>query len=213
MRELILKMSMSLDGDVCGPNGEIDWIFKTQDDDAARWTLDTIWNASAHLMGSRTYFDMAAYWPTSTLPFAAPMNEIEKIVFTKRPSLKLATAATTTRALEDAKKEDIPAVAAPSERVQRSWDEPVLARGDISEEIARLKTVDGKPMVAHGGLSFAQSLVASDVVDEYRLLVHPVVLGKGGALFSSLTKPAYLELVDVTSFAGGSVAHVYRKKK
>jgi dihydrofolate reductase len=81
MRKLILKMSVSLDGFVGGSNEEIDWIFPRMDEGAIEWTLESIWSAGAHLMGSRTFHDMKAYWPTPTDPFAAAMNEIPKIVF------------------------------------------------------------------------------------------------------------------------------------
>ena len=82
--ELILKMSITLDGFVGGPNGEIDWIFKTMSEDATAWTVDRFSRADAHLMGRKTFNDMAAYWPNSREVFAAPMNEIPKIVFSTK---------------------------------------------------------------------------------------------------------------------------------
>src|SRR5262252_146437 len=73
MRKLVLKMSVSLDGYVGGPNGEIDWLFKNLDEGATAWIADTVWQAGVHIMGSHTYQDMAAYWFTSTELLAAPM--------------------------------------------------------------------------------------------------------------------------------------------
>jgi dihydrofolate reductase len=81
LREVILKMSMSIDGFVGGPNGEIDWLFPTMDEEATAWTVENLREAGVHVMGSRTFRDMAAYWPTSMEPFAAPMNEIPKVYF------------------------------------------------------------------------------------------------------------------------------------
>src|ERR1051325_942310 len=163
MRQLILKMSISADGFVGGPNGEIDWIFKTFDAGATAWTMDTIWNAGAHLMGSRTFRDMAAYWPTSTEPFAAPMNEIPKVVFSRTGSIGQAT---TTRALEDETRlRTPPEASAPSN--PGSWTTPIIASGDLAAEIARLNRQDGKPLLAHGGASLAQSLVKEGLIDEY----------------------------------------------
>jgi dihydrofolate reductase len=206
MRQLILKMSISADSFVGGPNGEIDWIFKTSDAGATAWTVETIWQAGAHLMGSRSFRDMAAYWPTSTEPFAAPMNEIPKVVFSRTGSISQAT---TTRALEDATRlRTAPEASVPSN--PGSWTTPIIASGDLAAEIARLKRQDGKPLLAHGGASFAQSLVKQGLVDEYRLLVHPVALGRGLPLFSGLAKPLDLKLVSATTFASGAVAHVYR---
>ena len=83
MRELVLKMSMSVDGFVGSPDGGIKWVF-SNDPEAIAWTVSTVWNASLHIMGSRTFHDMAAYWPTSTEVFAAPMNQIPKAVFSRQ---------------------------------------------------------------------------------------------------------------------------------
>jgi dihydrofolate reductase len=198
MRNLILKMNVSLDGFVAGPNGEIDWIFKSQSDDAKAWIVDSLWQAGAHIMGSRTYADMAAYWPSSTDAIAPPMNQIPKVVFSRTGKM------TTTRALEDASR------AEPVGRAGASWAEPRVASGDLATEIARLKEEPGKDIVAHGGASFAQSLVASGLIDEYQLIVHPVALGRGLALFSELSKPLALTSVSTTRFARGGVAYVLR---
>jgi dihydrofolate reductase len=81
MRKLILQMQMTLDGFVGGPNGEVDWAFLGFDDEYAEWGAGELWNASLHLMGRVTYHEMAAHWPASTEPYAPPMNEIPKIVF------------------------------------------------------------------------------------------------------------------------------------
>ncbi len=204
MRKLILKMSMSLDGFVAGPNGEIDWLFRTSSDDGKAWTVETLSRAGLHAMGSRTFRDMAAYWPTSREPFAAPMNEIPKVVFTRHGLRDGAT----TRGLEDARALGAPRGAAEG---LESWRAPRVASGELVEEIARLKRQPGKDILAHGGASFARSLVRLGLVDEYRLIVHPVALGRGMPLFSELAAPRVLELVSVTAFRGGAVAHVYRE--
>ncbi|HEX4079033.1 MAG TPA: dihydrofolate reductase family protein [Rhizomicrobium sp.] len=82
MRRLILKMAISLDGFVGGPNAEIDWLLRSRDDGARRWIEDTLWQAGLHAMGRRRYYDMAGYWPASTEHLAAPMNAVPKAVFT-----------------------------------------------------------------------------------------------------------------------------------
>ena len=151
MRRLVLKMSVSLDGFVGGPNGEIDWIFKTMDGGATAWLVDTLWQAGVHVMGSRTYQDMVAYWPTSTEAFAAPMNEIPKVVFTKKGRLE---SSGTTRALVDATRIRGAGGAAPT-LACASWSDPVVAAGTIEDEIGRLKAQPGKDILAHGGASFA----------------------------------------------------------
>src|SRR5258708_11894929 len=83
MRKLIIQMQASLDGFVGGAKGELDWIFPDFDADLTKWAVEKVWQAGAHLMGSVTYRDMAAHWPTSTEPFAPPMNQIPKIVFSR----------------------------------------------------------------------------------------------------------------------------------
>ena len=101
MRDLILKMSLSIDGFVGGPDGGIKWVFDN-DQEATAWTVETVWNASLHIMGSRTFHDMAAYWPTSTEVFAPPMNRIPKAVFSRQGPAIL-KAADTTASLRDAR--------------------------------------------------------------------------------------------------------------
>lgn len=83
MSKLILKMSMSLDGFVATTDGRNDWIFPSYSEDATTWTIELLRRAGAHLMGAQTYQAMAAHWPHSSEVFAAPMNEIPKVVFSK----------------------------------------------------------------------------------------------------------------------------------
>ena len=82
----------------------------------------------------------------------------------------------------------------------------------MAEEIGRLKREPGKDILAHGGATFAQSLVRLGLVDEYRLLVHPTALGRGLPLFSTVAAPIDLTLVEAKAFPRGAVAHVYRPR-
>jgi dihydrofolate reductase len=89
-------------------------------------------------------------------------------------------------ALEDASRNQEPRggrSASAVSSVVEEWARSRVARGELAEEVARLKRESGKDILAHGGASFAQSLAQSGLVDEYRLLVHPVVLGRGLPLF------------------------------
>ena len=204
MREVILKMSVSIDGFVSGSAGEADWIFGS-DEEPIKWGVQSISGAGVHIMGSRTFRDMAAYWPTATGPFAAPMNEIPKVYFSR------SGAAETTRALVDAQAATAGSPPA-TDAATESWDNARVATGDLREEIARLVNEPGGEIVAHGGAAFASSLVAEGLVNEYRLLTHPVALGRGLPIFAGASSRTPLELVDVIRFPGGAVAHVYRKK-
>lgn len=190
MRKLILKMAVSLDGFVSGPNGEADWIGRSGGHDALEWLVDTLWQAGLHIMGSRSYHAMAAFYPTSTAVFAPPMNDIPKMVFTRK-GLDISAGAATTPA-------------------DGSWSSPFVASGDLADEVARLKAQPGRDIMAHGGADFAQELVAHGLIDEYRLMVHPVALGKGLALFSKLRDPVDLQLVSSRTFRSGAMANVYR---
>lgn len=211
MRRLVLKMSVSVDGFVGGPNGEIDWIFQTMDEESTRWTVENIRQAAIHLMGSHTYYDMAAWWPTSTEVFAPPMNEIPKAVATTRTAAEMLSYLETTQAVKDAVRARPNAeFATPTEQIARSWLHPTVLSGDLAAEITRLKQQPGKDLFAHGGAGFAQSLIKLGLVDEFRLLVHPVALGAGLSIFAALPRPLDLQLVSSTPFPKGSVAQVYR---
>jgi dihydrofolate reductase len=213
MRELVLKMSITLDGFVCGPNGELNWLFSKSDEAGKAWTVASIGRAGIHLMGSRTYYDMATWWPTSTDVFAPAMNEIPKAVYTRSGTLHASPSGHTTPAVEDAlhtRRESGSALAAPSEEATRSWSSPTVLSGDLATAVTRLKNQPGKPIFAHGGARFAQSLAAIGLIDEYQLLVYPVALGSGKPLFSELSRPLSLDLVNAATFANGVAAHVYR---
>lgn len=192
MRELILKMSMSFDGFVSDLESTNTWMYGS-DPEAVAFGVATTWNASLHIMGSRSFQIMAPFYPTSTIPFAPPMNEIPKAVFSKQGSAVL-TAADPVKGLPGG----------------QSWAEAQVVSGDLKEEINKLKAMNGKPIIAHGGVNFARSLIAQGLVDEFILAVHPIALGKGLALFSDLAAPMPLRLVSSKAFPGGAVAQVYR---
>ena len=78
MASLVLKMSVSLDGYVAPPDGSAGWAAAGRSPDGASWTLETVSNATAHLIGAATYTQWAGFWPTASGPFAKPMNDIPK---------------------------------------------------------------------------------------------------------------------------------------
>jgi dihydrofolate reductase len=83
MTRLVLQMGISIDGFVALPDGSQLWLGQREDDAAKQWKLETVRGTDAHLMGRVTYQDMAAHWPGSDSEYAAPMNDIPKIVFSK----------------------------------------------------------------------------------------------------------------------------------
>ena len=213
MRKLVLKMSISTDGFVGGPNGEIDWLLRTMYESALAWIQDTLWEAGVHIMGSRTFHDMAAYWPTSSDPIAAPMNEIPKIVFSKKGFVGQTNAGLTSQSVKDNNKLDSEKGINLSKTISpgaASWANVPVASGDLETEISKLKQQDGKPILAHGGAGFAQSLVKLGLIDEYRLLIHPVVLGNGLSLFCRTNTPIDLKLESSTVLKTGIIANIYK---
>jgi dihydrofolate reductase len=176
MASLVLKMSVSLDGYVAQIDGSSDWAAAGRSDDGASWVVETLNNAGAHLIGAATYTAWAGYWPGASGPFAKAMNEIPKVVFS-------------------------------NSLTSGDWGETTVAAGDLTEAIARLKQErsDGY-LLAQGGVRFARSLVQTGLIDEYRLVIHPVVLGAGERLF---TAPLTIEPISTTAFSAGAVAHVF----
>jgi dihydrofolate reductase len=100
-----------------------------------------------------------------------------------------------------------------SKTLQRAdWPETRIARGDLAEEIERLKHEPGNDLIAYGGARLDQALSRLGLVDEYRLMIQPAALGAGLPLFKDLPEPLHLELVDATRFATGTSIHVYRPR-
>ena len=197
MRELVLKMFMSLDGFVGSTDGNHSWMMNP-DPVGKAWNVERSWNTSLHVVGSNTFRGWAGYWPTSTDEFAAPMNQIPKAVFSKQgPAILEAT-----RVVQDK-----PGALQPG---AESWAQAYVASGDLVEEVTKLKAQDGKPMFAYGGATFARSLIAHGLVDQFELAIIPIVLGQGLPIFTELTHPRRLTLVSSKAFPKGTVVQVYR---
>jgi dihydrofolate reductase len=91
------------------------------------------------------------------------------------------------------------------------WPTTTIVSGDTAEEIGKLKREGTGEILAHGGIRFARSLAQLDLVDEYRLIVHPHLAGHGQRLFTDATEGRPLELVSSLPFADGVVAMTYRR--
>src|SRR5260370_27912889 len=115
-----------------------------------QWKLDHISKAGAHLMGRASYQEMSSYWPQSDDEYAAPMNDIPKVVFSKT--------------LSDA---------------EAIWPVTRVARRDLATEIATITAEPGPDVIVWGGGRFAGALPAAGLIDEHRLLVQPLGLGTG----------------------------------
>ena len=140
---------------------------------------------------------MAPYWVTSTDQLAEPMNKIPKVVFSKRGFVPKASYG------------DSSGFVSP---YTLTWTNAIVET-DLVSGITKLKQQEGKPILAHGGAGFAQQLVKYGLVNEYRLVIHPVVIGKGIGLFSLTPNLIDLQLLSSTPFPSGIIINVYATKK
>ena len=90
------------------------------------------------------------------------------------------------------------------------WNHSRLATTDPAEEIARLKQQPGKNIYVSGGVTLAQSLARQGLIEEYNLVMHPIVLGSGKSLFKDLSHPLNLKLVSAKTFASGAIGLTYQ---
>lgn len=140
--------------------------------------------AGAFLLGRRTYEILAAYWPTVT-------DESDRIALALNSRPKYVASTT----LRDA-----------------TWPGTTVLSDDITEEVAKLKQEPGDPILVIGSATLAQTLLANDLVDEYQLWLHPVVLGKGKQLFDhNDSKPLELRLVESITTGRGLVILTYQR--
>lgn len=107
---------------------------------------------------------------------------------------------------------DVPKVVFSRTVTTAEWAESRIARGDVAEEIGRLKDEPGGDIVVHGGASFVQALSRQGLIDEYRLVIRPSALGSGLPMFKDLAAPLQLDLADVHAFPDGTVITVYRRQ-
>jgi dihydrofolate reductase len=140
----------------------------------------------AHLMGRKAFCEMASFWPNAGGVLAKPMNEIPKIVFSRKGF--------------------DPALASSA----KGWADAKVITGDLAEGIMVLKKQPGKDLIAHGGIEFAQNLVQTGLIDEFCIAMHPVAAGRGFSLFEKLSKPLYLKLIDTKVFSTGAMMQVYQ---
>ena len=136
----------------------------------------------ALLFGRRTYEDFAAFWP----------NQSEDIAFTK--------------VLNDSQKY----VASTTLEEPLSWSNSTLLKGDATEAVARLKEQPGRDLVVLGSGELVQSLMRRNLIDEYVLLIHPLILGSGRRLFTDGGASAALRLVDTKTTTTGVVIVTYQ---
>ena len=185
MRKIIVSEMVTSDGFFAGPNGEIDWFFWNEE--MAKSAIDLISTVDTLLFGRVTYELMVSYWPSASSPTEDPiiidrMNNLPKIVFSRT-----------------------------LEKVEwGEWNNAKLIKEITAEEILKMKKQPGKDMVIYGSGSIVAAFMNLGLIDEYYLLVNPIVLGRGKPLFKDLNDKHKLRLLRTKTFSNGVVLLHYQ---
>lgn len=108
---------------------------------------------------------------------------------------------------------EIPKVVFSKTLTRADWPESRIASGELADDVERLKRDPGGVVLVHGGATFVDALIRERLIDEYRLVIHPVVIGQGIGLFNALREPLRLDLIDARTLPSGTAIHVYRSRK
>ncbi|QKW17858.1 dihydrofolate reductase family protein [Kitasatospora sp. NA04385] len=184
MRSVTYSMSTSLDGYVTGPDGGIDW--GLPDEETFRLATDEVRAAGVHLLGRRLYEAMLCWEDADWDPgLSFPTDEFAALW---RALPKVVFSTTLTEVRGNAR----------------------LAAGGLAEEIARLRAEPGGGDIAIGGATLVAAAAAADLVDEYRVRVHPVLLGGGLPFFARHGRRVALELVEARPVGPRVLHYRYR---
>ena len=184
MGRLVYEFNMSLDGYIESPQGDLDW--SVVDDELHSWFNDQMRNTEASLYGRRLYETMATYWPTAEQDPAASETEREFArIWNSTPRFVFSTSLTEV---------------GPGSR---------LVQGDVGQVLADVRR-EFRGDLEVGGATLAAQFIQRGLVDEYRVVVHPVILGGGKRFFPELESPIPLRLIETRRFESGVVVLVYR---
>ena len=189
MRQLIVSTFLTLDGVMQAPGGPDEddsdgfahggWSVNYWDERMGEVMGEAMSTGFDLVLGRKTYDIFAAHWPHASEEDGA-------------------------KPLNDATK-----YVASRSRPELGWSNSVLIEGDVAQGVAALKQQDGPELQVHGSGDLIQTLLRHDLVDEYRLLIFPLVIGSGKRLFSEGTVPAGLKLLDSTVSTTGVVIGTY----
>jgi dihydrofolate reductase len=184
MRSVTYSMGASLDGYIVGPDGGFDWT--VPDAEVFRFWIDDIREVGVHLMGRRLYETML-YWETADQDQSLDDAEREWAALWK-PLPKVVFSTTLSAVQGNAR----------------------LASGSLAEEIERLRAEPGEGDIAIGGATLAAEAAALGLIDEYRVMVYPVLVGGGIPYFPQRERRVDLELVETRTFSSKVVYLRYR---
>lgn len=181
MRKVILFNMMTLDGLFEGPNSDIDW--HQTDEEFNRFAIEQLNTADGLIFGRVTYEMMAGYWPT---PAAI---EDDPVVSNKM--------------------NEIPKFVFSRTLSQADWNNTRLVKGDAAEELTKIKQQPGKDLFVFGSADLAGSFSEHGLIDEYRIMLNPVVIGKGTPLFRNVKDQIKLKLLKTRTFGNGNILLTY----
>jgi class 3 adenylate cyclase/dihydrofolate reductase len=187
MRRVVVSEFVTLDGVIEGPghdehrDGKNAWALRYGSEEQQRYKGDELFEAGALLLGRVTFQIFAAFWPT------APKDG----GFADRMN-------------------DIPKHVVSTSLEKAAWQNSSVIKGDVPAEIAKLKREPGGDIFIYGSADLVNSLISHDLIDEYRIMVFPVVLGSGKHLFRDGHDTTHLQLVDSRTFSSGVVVHTYQ---
>jgi dihydrofolate reductase len=184
MRSVIYSMSVSLDGYIVGPDGRFDWTVPNED--VFRFVTDRTRELAAHVMGRRLYETML-YWETADQNPSLDFDTVEWASIW-RPLPKIVFSTTLSAVEGNAR----------------------LASGSLVEEIDRLRAEPGDGDIGIGGATLAGEAARLGLIDEFRLIVHPVLVGGGIPFFPQDERRLDLELIESRTFSSGAVYLRYR---
>lgn len=177
--------NVSIDGYFAGPNGEIDWF--VGDEETAQYAKDQAKSTATILFGRVTYELMASYWPTEEA-----MKNDPVVAEVMNSASKIVFSRTLDRV---------------------EWDNTRLVKGNIEEEISKLKQQPGNDMVILGSGSIVSALEQRGLIDEYSFMVNPIILGQGRSIFQGIKDRLHLKLLKTRTFKSGNVLLQYQYVK
>lgn len=189
MRKLKLQVQMSVDGYIAGPNGELDWMVWDWGDDLKKYVTELTEPVDTILLGRKMADGFISHWAKVAEDPDDPEYWAGK-KFTDTPKVVF------TKTLD-----------------KSEWPNTELAKGDLADEINKLKDGEGKDIIVYGGAEFVTSLVKAGLIDEYYLFINPTALGKGLTIFNDLENRQDLILARSTPFECGIVVQVYEPKR
>lgn len=197
MRNVILSMMVSLDGSIARSDGDLNWFLSDEGFEAEMLSL--LRGVDAMMFGRVSYELLAKYWPSAGALASADAPG----GFTSKD-----------REIEFAGlMNSIPKVVFSRTLSKADWGPATIIRENIAGEIARMKREPGKDLVLFAGAGIASAFANLDLLDEYRLMVHPIVLAKGIPLFKGVTEERKLRLLRTRALSSGVILVQYERDR